>query len=253
MKTISLGVDGTCALFCDDGYREVMVGTIALYDDEGERLHTTYVAEAPEYGKKTFFAKMDGEIEMMRTRFPEARWVGIADGAHSHWPWLEAQTTWQVVDFWHVAEYLAGAAKAMARGKNQQGSWLEDACHRLKHENGVAKELLEEMEKERLEVTKGARAKVLDQAISYFGNHQDRMGYSLHVAMDLPIGSGVTEAGCKIVVKQRMCGSGMKWQMPGAKQILSLRTMVLTNGRWEQFWQKLSQFGFTKISGPAEA
>ena len=55
---------------------------------------------------------------MMRTRFPEARWVGIADGAHSHWPWLEAQTTWQVVDFWHVAEYLAGAAKAMARGKN---------------------------------------------------------------------------------------------------------------------------------------
>jgi len=101
--------------------------------------------------------------------------------------------------------------------------------------------------------TKGARAKVLDQAISYFGNHQDRMGDSLHVAMDLPIGSGVTEAGCKIVVKQRMCGSGMKWQMPGAKQILSLRTMVLTNGRWEQFWQKLSQFGFTKISGPAEA
>ena len=253
VKTISLGVDGTCALFCDDGYREVMVGTIALYDDEGERLHTTYVAEAPEYGKKTFFAKMDGEIEMMRTRFPEARWVGIADGAHSHWPWLEAQTTWQVVDFWHVAEYLAGAAKAMARGKNQQGSWLEDACHRLKHENGAAKELLEEMEKERLEVTKGARAKVLDQAISYFGNHQDRMGYSLHVAMDLPIGSGVTEAGCKIVVKQRMCGSGMKWQMPGAKQILSLRTMVLTNGWWDQFWQKLSQFGFTKISGPAEA
>lgn len=102
----------------------------------------------------------------------------------------------------------------------------------------------------REEVTQGPRAKALDKAISYFTNHMDRMNYSMHVAMGLPIGSGVTEAGCKTVVKQRMCGSGMKWQMPGAKQILSLRTMVLSKGRWEQFWQKVSQFGFTKISGP---
>ncbi|NCF92335.1 MAG: hypothetical protein GWQ05_15460 [Verrucomicrobiaceae bacterium] len=73
VKTISLGVDGTCALFCDDGYREVMVGTIALYDEDGERLHTTYVAETPEYGKETFFTKMDREIEVIRSRCPVGR------------------------------------------------------------------------------------------------------------------------------------------------------------------------------------
>lgn len=253
VKTISLGVDGTCALFCAQGYREIMVGTIALYDDDGERIHTTYVAQAPEYGKETFFAKMDREIEVIKARFPGAHWVGIADGAHSHWPWLEEKTMWQVVDFWHVSEYLSGAAKAMERGKKKQESWLEDACHRLKHEPGTAESLLETMREARLEITKGPRAKALDKAISYFGNHHQRMKYSFHVAMKLPIGSGVTEAACKTVAKQRMCGSGMKWEIPGAKQILDLRAMILTDSRWEQFWKKVSQFGFTKISGPTKA
>jgi hypothetical protein len=253
VKTILLGVDGTCALFCAEGYREVMVGTLALYDDDGERLHTTYVAQAPEYGKETFFARMDREIEIMKRRFPEARWVGIADGAHGHWPWLEEKTTWQAIDFWHVTEYLSDVACAMARGKKQQESWLEDACHRLKHERNTAAQLLESMEEARKGITKGPRAKALDKAISYFRNHQERMNYSLHVAMDLPIGSGVTEAGCKTVVKQRMCGSGMKWQIPGAKQILDLRAMILTGDRWEQFWKKVSQFGFPRISGPNKA
>ncbi len=253
VKTISLGVDGTCALFCAEGYREVMVGTLALYDDDGERLHATYVAQAPEYGKETFFAKMDREIVIMKGRFPESRWVGVADGAHSHWPWLEEKTTWQAVDFWHVSEYLSDAAKAMARGKKKQEQWLEDACHRLKHERGAAEDLLEAMQDEREELTKGPKAEALNKAISYFENHHHRMNYSVHVAMDIPIGSGVTEAGCKTTVKQRMCGSGMKWQMPGAKQILDLRAMILTGDRWEQFWQKVSQFGFSKISGPNRA
>ena len=152
-----------------------------------------------------------------------------------------------------MTEYLSDSAKAMARGKTQQENWLEDACHRLKHERGAAESLLEAMEKKREEITKGARAKALDKAISYFTNHHLRMSYSLHIAMGLPIGSGVTEAGCKTVVKQRMCGSGMKWQIPGAKQILDLRAMILTGDRWEQFWKKVSQFGFTKISGPNKA
>ena len=66
VKTVSLGVDGTCSLFCAEGYREVMVGTLALYDEDGRRLNTTYVAQAPEYGKETFFAKMDREVEIMK-------------------------------------------------------------------------------------------------------------------------------------------------------------------------------------------
>src|SRR3954452_12517157 len=44
VSTIGVGVDGTCMLMVDDGKRQAMVGSISLYDKEGERLHTTYVA-----------------------------------------------------------------------------------------------------------------------------------------------------------------------------------------------------------------
>jgi hypothetical protein len=36
------------------------------------------------------------------------------------------------------------------------------------------------------------------------------MDYAARVAAKEPIGSGVTEAACKVIVKQRLCGSGMK-------------------------------------------
>ena len=58
------------------------------------------------------------------------------------------------------------------------------------------------------------------------------------------IGSGVTEAACKVIVKQRLCESGMKWKNKGASIVLSLRTLVYSETHWNQFWGKISQYGF---------
>jgi hypothetical protein len=43
-----------------------MVGTLSLYDAQGERLHTTYVAAAPQHGRNTFLARMQREIEHIK-------------------------------------------------------------------------------------------------------------------------------------------------------------------------------------------
>jgi len=252
VKTIGIGVDGTCALFCNEGYRQVMVGTVALYAADGERLHTTYVAQAPERGKAAFYKKMDREIEEITARFSQARVAAVADGAQDQWPWLKERSTWQIVDFWHACEYLAGAACAFRRGASEQEVWLATACHRLKHESGGASALLAEMQ-ERLDSVKGAGREALEKAISYFRNQLPRMNYAVYLAMGLPIGSGVTEAACKSVVKERMSGSGMKWTSFGAQHILALRALIKTDGRWEQFWQKVSRFGFCQIKGPRSA
>ena len=67
------------------------------------------------------------------------------------------------------------------------------------------------------------------------------MDYATHLENNLPIGSGVTEAACKTLVKQRLCGSGMRWKDQGAKVILSLRALVQSKGRWQQFWDKIDQ------------
>lgn len=66
VKTVAVGVDGTCVLIADDRWKQVMIGTITLYDDEGERIDTIYQANAPEDGKTTFFEKMEDELDRVR-------------------------------------------------------------------------------------------------------------------------------------------------------------------------------------------
>ncbi|MBX2807936.1 MAG: hypothetical protein KTR20_04820 [Cellvibrionaceae bacterium] len=71
VKTVSIGMDGTCMLLCDDGYREAMVGTIAFYDKDGDRQHTTYMAATPEYGKEIFLGRFEQEILKVKKRYPK--------------------------------------------------------------------------------------------------------------------------------------------------------------------------------------
>ena len=137
-------------------------------------------------------------------------------------------------------------------GAARREAWVEEACHRLKHETGAAATLLAEMKDARQKQGGKSTRKALDKAISYFSNHRERMNYSVYRAMGLPIGSGVVEAGCKCVVKERLCGSGMKWTTPGAQEVLDLRALVKSGERWEEFWQKTSRYGFSKISGPKQ-
>ncbi len=72
------------------------------------------------------------------------------------------------------------------------------------------------------------------------------MSYASHFKHNLPIGSGVTEAACKTVVKQRMCVSGSRWKDAGASCVLALRTLKLTKGRWQQFWSYVMRHGCTE-------
>jgi hypothetical protein len=85
----------------------------------------------------------------------------------------------------------------------------------------------------------------LAAAITYFSDNiaQGRMNYAQHLKDNLPIGSGVIEAACKTLVKQRLCGSGMRWKTRGAKIVISLRALVQTKNRWQQFWDKINQLG----------
>jgi hypothetical protein len=69
------------------------------------------------------------------------------------------------------------------------------------------------------------------------------MRYALYRDKGMPIGSGVTEAARKTFVNQRLCCSEMRWTPGGAQIIPSLRTLVLTESRWHQFWQKINRYG----------
>lgn len=244
VHSVGVGVDGTCVLFCEQGYRQPMVGTISLYNILGDRLHTIYVAAPPEKGKGRFYGKMEREMAQVRERYPWATWVGLADGAHDHWNWLEKHTDVQGVDFWHTAGYVEGVAAAMAPKHAEREAWVEATAHDLKHRRGAARKLFNQMNEMQAQGrVRGAAREGLNRAISYFRTHHHRMNYATFRSQYWPIGSGVTEAACKTVVKERMSGSGMKWTQAGAQTVLSLRPLILTDGRWDQFWEKLSRFG----------
>jgi hypothetical protein len=242
VATVGVGVDGTCMLICDQKWREAMTGTLSLYNTEGERLHTIYIGAAPEYGKETFFARMEREIARTKSLYPTACFVGIADGAKSNWNFLGPHIDEQVLDFYHATQYLARAASAIYGSGAARKRWLDAKCHDLKHEHGAAKRILRELEQAATGKLKSADSDELQECITYFRNHHQQMRYAHYREKGMPIGSGVTEAACKTLVKQRLCCSGMRWNPEGAQIILALRYPV---------WVCVAHAGSRKLSLPA--
>ena len=117
-------------LLRNDGWRQAMVGSITLYDEDGERLHTSYLAQSPEYlycvqstryGKERFLREFEKEIAATKQLYQGKIYVGLADGAadtcttyevRSNWKFLEKHTEIEVLDFYHAAECLAKVSKA---------------------------------------------------------------------------------------------------------------------------------------------
>ena len=250
VSTITLGLDGTCLLRCADGWRETMVGTIGFSDRAGERQHTISMAATPEYGKATFLDRLEREIERVKEAHPRARYVGLADGAKGNWEFLGRHTEVQVIDFWHAAGYLSAAADVLfARQPGAKRPWLESSCHRLKHEPGAARQLIRDLKRLAAEKAVALGHPDVEAAVTYFTNQSraGRMDYPPLVESHIPIGSGVTEAACKVLVKPRLCGSGMRWKEPGAAAVLSVRCLTYTSERWSQFWGKIDQYGFPVV------
>lgn len=243
VKTISFSLDGACMLLCNDGYRQAMVGSISLYYFGGERLYTRYVALPPEYGKEQFYTAFDREIKNIRKLYTNVDYVGVADGASDNWSFLQSRVDEQILDFFHASEYLSKASKAAFTPPDQASQWLEKACQTLKEEKDGAEVVLRQMKAFLMRKIKEDKKVIIQSSITYFTNHLHQMNYCKYLQNNWPIGSGVIEAACKVIVKQRLCNSGMKWTDNGARTVLALRCFNKSDGMWEQFWNKVNRYG----------
>ena len=241
--TVGIGLDGTTAYLVGQGYRETMSGTIGFFNEEGQRVHTIYVAQAPEYGKKTFKARFSKEIKLVKALLPTANYVGLADGAADNWTFLAPYVENQRLDFWHASEYLTPVSKVVSKSQYEQKEWNDSARHFLRYKDGGAEELLEDMISFRTKRVSKSKKEKLESSITYFTNHQHQMDYAQAAEDGMPIGSGVTEAACKVIVKERLCCSGMMWKEPSAQTALNIRTLNHTQGRWSQFWELFDLYG----------
>ena len=185
---------------------------------------------------------MDTQIQAIKQKCPQAELIGVADGAHDNWTFLDKYVKDSILDFYHASTYLAKVAEVLPHKTDQEKKvWLDKKCHQLKHNKTALKIIIKEIKA--LKGEKGVFLKENQQVkatLTYFANNRHRMDYKKYQNLNYPIGSGVTEAACKVIVKQRLAQSGMRWLINNADMMLIVRTLALTEGRWQQAWSKIS-------------
>ncbi|CAK0743908.1 hypothetical protein CCP4SC76_1430002 [Gammaproteobacteria bacterium] len=108
ITTIVISLDGAMIPMADSaGYREALAGALSLYDAQGERQHTIYLAAAPEYGKAEFKQRVEREILRLKQRFPGVLYLGIADGTACNWSFLEQHTQRQLKRYVLKADFIS--------------------------------------------------------------------------------------------------------------------------------------------------
>jgi hypothetical protein len=145
--------------------------------------------------------------------------------------------------FFHASEYLTKVSKAAFKRSDQTNQWYQKSYHTLKEEKDGAELILSQMKVFLNKKIKEDKKAIIQSAITYFTNHLHQMDYCKYRQNNWPIGSGVIEAACKVIIKQRLCNSGMRWKDYGAKTVLALRCFNKSDGMWEQFWNKVNRYG----------
>jgi hypothetical protein len=157
--------------------------------------------------------------------------VFLGDGAA--WIWNLATRHFpeatQIVDLYHAREHLHDLAKLLEfmLGDHKQ-AWLEQRLANL--DDGDTGAICAAA---RAFPLAGKKAADLDTALGYFEHNAHRMRYADFKKLGMFIGSGAVEAGCKSIVAQRCKLSGMRWTVPGATGILTLRCLEASD-RWQQ-------------------
>lgn len=163
---------------------------------------------------------------------------GLGDGATWIVEQIEARFGERgsfLVDFYHVSQYLAQAAEAVA-GANQR-EWLRKQQERMK-QNRV-EEVLAELQSKLENVTEEQK-EALEKCERYLSNRLAYFDYEGAIQAGLPIGSGEVESGHRSVIQARLKLSGAWWKIENAEKMLALR-VVRANGQWQSYWDKLRQ------------
>jgi hypothetical protein len=140
-----------------------------------------------------------------------------------------------ILDFWHAKEHLVELAQVLHQDETDRKKWLNEWCHRLKHEGGRV--VLAKLESLDLSAHNEHVREVHRQQVTYFRNHVHRMNYPAYLASGWQIGSGPVESACKTVVGNRLKGGGMRWGSDGADAVCHLRAVYLSDPScWHSLW-----------------
>lgn len=143
-----------------------------------------------------------------------------------------------VLDFYHAADHLHAFARCWhGRDSPAAAAWAAQTKSLLRERGGAA--LLEHLEQLVLEPEATAEVQEeLRKLRGYVKENVYRMDYPAYRSRGWDIGSGPTEAGCKLL-GGRLKGTGMRWCVSGSEQVAALRALYASNeGLWDAFWEQ---------------
>ena len=138
-----------------------------------------------------------------------------------------------LVDFYHICEYLAEAAKTCAPSNDK--AWLDTQKKLLKKNEYavIIENLVPYLEAEEIEE---AQAKVR-ACHRYLSNRVGQLDYKGAIEKGLPIGSGEIESAHRYVIQKRLKLPGAWWKAANVEPMLALR-VVRANDDWDDYWEK---------------
>ena len=159
--------------------------------------------------------------------------VAVVDGAD----WLQRFIDFhrpdaiRILDFPHAVEYLTRAShEAHGVGTAATSAWIATQAHALKHDGPDP--VLAALRS----LPPGAQR---DTALGYLEPRLPQLQYPTFRTAGYPIGSGIVESANKVVVQDRLKGSGMHWAPQHVDPLLALRTVVCAD-RWDEAWPQIS-------------
>jgi hypothetical protein len=216
-----------------DGKREWRMLNVGLLYDPHKR-HTVYLTGFDQKGVADRLREYAIAFDLGRAD----RVVALTDGGAG----LESALARHfggrvsfVLDFWHASEHLHEMARVWHGEGAAAASWAEQAVGVMRESGGAG--LSEWLAGHG--PPEGSAEAVVEAwrlLLGFVSGNAHRMDYPAYRSRGWDIGSGPTEAGCKIV-GSRLRGAGMKWWKPRSAQVAGLRALLLSNeGLWEGFW-----------------
>ena len=243
---LSVGRDGIMLpIVARDKYQEGSTATVSVYDRHKQRLGTVYLGQMPESGQAALSDALTRLLTDVLTRWDGAtpKLNYVTDGGHHPTQYFETvlsqmfdprrltkKLPWDwIIDYYHACQYITLLAEALFGPGRAAFDWARKQRQVLKTKDGGVFRVLRSAGA--LRMTRGLVGSEEDYSR---GSHDLReraakMNYAAAIRRGQPIGSGVTEAGCKTLFTQRFKQSGMKWTLSGGQPILNLRTITLSH------------------------
>lgn len=205
--------------YTTDG-RPLLTETGEIYRDK-KILYMGTVRKAEEFGRMLHQHAMANGLSDMDAA------VFLGDGAKWVWGIQNEYFPYALtcLDLYHSAErvnLMVDLLQFKGKSKTERKQIFKDECIELLR-CGKVQDMLD-----RIEAASGKKGneKRLESAMDYFRSNMEHMDYGVFSACGIIVGSGVIEAGCKVIVGNRMKNAGMHWSKDHAEKMISLRCAI---------------------------